>query len=614
MKKKFMCMIICLCMLVANTVISTAATTESIVILYENDVHCAVDGYSKLAAMKAELATDNTYVGVVSSGDFIQGASLGTVSQGEYIIELMNLVGYDAIGLGNHEFDYKIPRLLELVQMMNTKPVCSNFVKLGSEKTVFEPYSIVSYGDTDIAYIGVTTPHTLTSSSPAQFKDENGEYIYSFSQNNLYETVQKNIDAAKEDGADYIIALSHIGYREPGSPWDVESMIKSTSGLDVVLDAHSHSVIENIELIDKSGNEVVLTSTGTKFANIGKLTISNDEITTELIPTEGYTETNEKVDGYIAKINEEYSVLGNRKVGVSEATLRAFAEDGTRLIRNNETNLGNLCADAYRIVTGADIGYSNGGGIRADITTGDVTFNNLLSVFPYNNIVCVADVKGQIIKDMLELAMTNYPLEDGSFPHLSGVTFDMDASVPSSVKLDENQVFVSVDGEYRVRNIKVMNKESGTYEPLDLNKNYTFASHNYFLLEYGGGMSMFEKADSITDTGMLDIEVLEKYIAETLGGNIGKEYREVKPHINIIDEYIPLRKTFEAKGYEVIWTAEEPLKIVVNSDHCTYIFMANTNSVTVDGNAFSSDRMAYIENGTTYISADCLTFCELCAK
>ena len=342
-----------------------AKNTDTIIILYENDVHCAVEGYSKLAAMKKELLQTYAYVGAVSCGDYIQGSSLGAVSKGEYIVELMNLVGYDAVTLGNHEFDYRIDRLNQLADMMDTKPVCCNFQKTGASQSYFQPYKIVSYGETRVAYIGITTPDTLSSSSPAQFKDENGNYIYTFNVEKLYDVVQKSIDSAKQAGADYVVALSHLGYGEDASVVDIVELVSNTAGFDVVLDGHSHSVIENMKLTDGDGNEVILSSTGTKFANIGKLTISNGTVTTQLIRTEEYTETDAEVDTRIAEIQEEYASLGDRKIGVSEVDLITNDEDGNRLVRKQETNLGDLCSDAFRIVTGADIGYANGGGMRA---------------------------------------------------------------------------------------------------------------------------------------------------------------------------------------------------------------------------------------------------------
>ena len=128
-----------------------ARNSEDIIILYENDVHCAVEGYAKLSAMKKELQETHDHVGVVSGGDYIRGNSLSAATQGRYIIELMNLVGYDAVTLGNHEFDYRVARLEELAAMMDTKPICCNFGRIGEEEPYFEPYSIVSYGDIDVA-------------------------------------------------------------------------------------------------------------------------------------------------------------------------------------------------------------------------------------------------------------------------------------------------------------------------------------------------------------------------------------------------------------------------------------------------------------------------------
>ena len=523
------------------TVTFAEATSDDIIILYENDVHCAVEGYSKLSAMKNELKQTYTHVGVVSCGDYIQGSSLGAISRGEYIIELMNLVGYDAVTLGNHEFDFRLDRLEELVAMMATKPVCCNFQEIGEDTSYFDPYKIVSYGDVDIAYIGITTPSTISSSSSAQFKDENGNYKYSFNPTTLYEVVQENIDAAEAEGADYIIAISHIGYAEDeiyGDLEDVEDLIKNTDGLDVVLDAHSHSVIEGMEITDKEGNEVLLSSTGTKFENIGKLTISDGEITTELIKTEDYQGTDPIVDAKLNEINGEYATLGERKVAFSQVDLITHDADGNRLVRTSETNLGNLCADAVRYAMDADVGYMNGGGLRAAIQNGDITFNDLLSVFPFNNTVVLAEVSGQTLKDMMEMAVMSWPNEDGCFPHLSGIAFSVNTAIPSSVVVNELEEFVEISGEYRVYDIEVFDKETGKYEPLSLSKTYTLAASNYFLLEYGSGMTMLKDAKIIQNEGMLDVEALEQYIVEALGGTIGEEYAEVKNSITFTEGII----------------------------------------------------------------------------
>lgn len=530
-------LVLCMALSVFTGVVY-AADTDTVVILYENDVHCAVEGYSKLAAMKNELSETYTNVGVVSAGDFVQGGTLGAVSKGEYIVNLMNKVGYDAIALGNHEFDYQLPRLNELNAMSNTKFISCNFQKIGEDKSYFEPYTIVSYGNVDVAYIAITTPETINSSSPAQFKNDKGELIYTFNESKLYDIVQTNINAAETAGADYVIALSHIGYDESGNLADITDVIENTDGFDVVLDAHSHSVIEEKVIKDKSGDDVLLTSTGTKFEYIGKLTIKNGAFDTELVEVESYTKTDPVVDAYITEINENYAQLGNRKIGESKVEFITHDKDGNRLVRNAETNLGDFCSDALRVMTGADMSFVNGGGLRAPMESGDITFNDIFSVFPFNNQIVTAEISGQILIDFLEMAVMNYPEEDGSFPHMSGVTFSVNKSIPTSVKVDANGFFEKVDGAYRVYNVKVLDKTSGEYKALDPNGKYVLAGFNYFLLDFGGGMTMFKDAKILDAEGTLDVELLENYIVEHLGGVIGEEYAEVKPNISFTDGVI----------------------------------------------------------------------------
>ena len=530
-------LVLCMALSVFTGVVY-AADTDTIVILYENDVHCAVEGYSKLAAMKSELSEAYTNVGAVSVGDFVQGGTLGAVSKGEYIVNLMNKVGYDAIALGNHEFDYQLPRLNELNAMSNTKFISCNFQKIGEDKSYFEPYTIVSYGNVDVAYIAITTPETINSSSPTQFKNDKGELIYTFNESKLYDIVQTNINAAETAGADYVIALSHIGYDESGNLADITDVIENTDGFDVVLDAHSHSVIEEKVIKDKSGDDVLLTSTGTKFEYIGKLTIKNGAFDTELVEVESYTKTDPVVDAYITEINENYAQLGNRKIGESKVEFITHDKDGNRLVRNAETNLGNFCSDALRVITGADMSFVNGGGLRAPMEAGEVTFNDIFSVFPFNNQIVTAEISGQILIDFLEMAVMNYPEEDGSFPHMSGVTFSVNKSISTSVKVDANGFFEKVDGAYRVYNVKVLDKTSGEYKALDPNGKYVLAGFNYFLLDFGGGMTMFKDAKILDAEGTLDVELLENYIVEHLGGVIGEEYAEVKPNISFTDGVI----------------------------------------------------------------------------
>ena len=224
--------------------------------------------------------------------------------------------------------------------------------------------------------------------------------------------------------------------------------------------------------------------------------------------------------------------------------------DGNRLVRRYETNLGDLCADAFRYAVNADIGYVNGGGLRAAIEKGDISYNDLLNVLPFNNTLVLAEVSGQTIKDMMEMTMSVWPYENGSFPHVSGMTFSVNTAIESSVVINELEEFVGVSGEYRVYDIKVLNSETGEYEPLDLSKTYTIAASNFYLINYGSGLKMLENSTIIKDDGMLDVEALERYIVEELGGVVGEEYQTVTTNITFTDGVIDTTDETEAPETE----------------------------------------------------------------
>lgn len=606
MSKRILSALLCIC-ISFSLITVTAKDNEDIVVLYESDVHCAIDGYAKVSAVKSEEKENTDYVSLVSSGDFIQGSSLGALSEGGYIIDVMNKVGYDAVTLGNHEFDYKIPRLKELTDMLTASVVSCNFVNNLGE-TVYEPYKIISYGDTDIAYLGITTPESFTKSTPAYFQNENGEYIYDFCGDTLYDTVQKSADNARRDGADYVIALSHLGSEGVTERWCAQEVIANTNGIDVILDGHSHSTIESSVLKNKDGKDVIISSTGTKLENLGKLTIKADGgIETELIPLSTYPKTDSETEAYIEQIETEYEAKTSAVIGKSEVNLTVLYENGERAVRNAETNLGDLCADAYREILGADVGFMNGGGIRADIQPGDITYSDILSVYPWNNQACTAKVTGQQILDALEFGVSSMPEENGGFQQVSGITFDVDLSVPSHVIRDKNEMFLGVEGERRVKNAKILNRETNGYEALIPDKQYVLASHSYLLKDGGDGFTMFKDAEILKDSVMIDNELLALYIKNNLGGTVGQEYAEEQGRINVIN--VPLRKTFEAKGMIVEW--QEPDTVIVSSGGQSVIFKIGSNVITCGENSYETEENATLDYDTTYISYDAVAILGL---
>ena len=508
------------------------ALDHDVVILHTNDTHCGIEenmGYAGLVWYENQMKEETPYVTLVDAGDAIQGAPVGTLSEGEYLVQIMNKAGYDFAVPGNHEFDYGMEKLLGLSARLDCGYSACNFVNLPSKTQVFAPYRIMEYDDIQVAFVGVATPESITKSTPAYFQDQFGRYRFSFCEDEtgeaLYSQVQSAVDQARGEGADYVIMVGHLGDNGITEKWSSRSVIANTTGIDAAIDGHSHEVcVENVP--NENGEMLVLTQTGTKFANIGKLTITTDgqiqaSHVSAVTDAEGNPAKDAEMESFINGIKSQYEeslkvVLGRTDVDLMDKD----PETGLRAVRKAETNLGDLCADASRYMMGADIGFMNGGGIRAGIEAGDITYEDALSVFPYGNMICMAEVSGQKIKDALEMGVKNYPEESGGFIHVSGLTYTVDSSVPSSVVLDEKRNFVSVDGEYRVRDIYVGE------EPLDVNRTYTLASHNYWLKSGGDGMSMLMGCPILKDETMVDVDTITSYISEYLGGTVGEEYKD----------------------------------------------------------------------------------------
>lgn len=209
-------------------------------------------------------------------------------------------------------------------------------------------------------------------------------------------------------------------------------------------------------------------------------------------------------------------------VAQSEVTLYTHdpIETDVRLVRCTETNLDDLCADAYRAMSSADVAFVNGGGIRAEILAGEITMEQIYAVHPFGNLMCMAEVTGQQILDALEWGSRAVPEEAGGFLQVSGLTYEIHTYIESSVVADENGMFAGVEGERRVKNVMIGG------EPLDANQTYTLAAHNYMLKNQGDGYSMFADATLLMDETLIDNQVLITYITGELNGIVGEEYAD----------------------------------------------------------------------------------------
>ena len=520
-----------------------AAADAPIVIVHTNDVHCAVDdnlGYAKLVdyveTMRSTYGADS--VTLVDAGDAVQGKAMGTLTDGEYLVDIMNECGYDFAIPGNHEFDYGMTQFNTLVARANAKYLSCNFTDLRTGNLMFDAYAMREYdtgADTKkVAFLGICTPESLTKSSPAHFQ-EGGTYRYGFCEDDsgakLYDAVQRAVDQARADGADYVVALAHLGQGGVTPRWTSAAVAANTSGIDVIIDGHSHELYVQTPL-NKNGQPVLVTQTGTQLVGIGQVVINPADGTETVTAstTNGTASIIKAWDGvdadtaaYIAGLQADLAKITGRVIGRSDVRLVALEDDDyTWAVRAHETNLGDFVADAYLALAWhggimADIGLVNGGGIRANIEPGDVTYGNLIDVQPFNNQLAYVDTLGQNILDALEVGASKLPEPSGGLQHAAGLTYTVRTDIPSSVQMPGGK-FGGVAGEYRVRNVLVNG------EPLDVNRRYKLVSHTFLLVDGGDGLTMFMNDEAVLLD--LDNKALIEYIQYDLKGTIGGEYAD----------------------------------------------------------------------------------------
>ena len=486
-----------------------AAPKKSIVILYENDVHCAIDGYQKLAGLR-DAISDTAYVAVTCSGDFVQGGTAGAISRGQYIADIMRTVGYDAITLGNHEFDYPVAHTDALLKHIGAPVTSSNlFDKDG--RAVYAPYIIKKLGKTKIAFVGATNPTTFYTETGA-FMDGDTQ-IYNLREADFYDAVQAAVNKARKKGAKYVIVLSHVGEDKTDIGIDSHEMIRRTTGIDMVFDAHTHAVVPHDTVRNANGQPVVITQTGMQFANIGKLLIRDGRISNELIPFNTISACNARTKAVTDSIHMLMREQTQRVVCHSDVALQ-FEENGLWICRTQETNTGDLLADAFRTVCGADIALVNGGCVRTGQFAGDWTYGNIAAMLPYDNHLWTVEATGATIIDLLKQNTAILPKEDGSFPQVAGLRFTIHVSDRS------------------ITDVEVLNRQTGAYEPINPDKKYSVATLDYCVT--GGGFRDVLKRCRVLHRGdMLYRDVLVQYMEKNLGGHVSNDYLEPQGRIII---------------------------------------------------------------------------------
>ena len=512
-------------------------TTEDlagqIVILHTNDVHGAIDGYAKIAAMKSDYEARGADVLLFDAGDYIQGDPSVSISQGATAIELMNLAGYDLAGIGNHEFDYGYENLMTILDEAEFDIVCANAFKDG-EALFPNNFTYTTEDGVTIGVFGLATPETSTKAHPGKLGG-----VTFLAGEELYAQAQAQVDSLEEAGVDYIVCLGHLGIDPESEPNRSTDLLAEVDGIDLFIDSHSHSTLADILAVTNNTgmvNGAVLTSTGTKAENIGVVTIDPEAktITAENVALDENIGSDADVAARVAGIEAEVDALYGVKFAESEVLLNGEKDPGNR---TEETNLGDLVADAmlwYAMEQGnlgVDddhvVAVTNGGGIRATVNAGDITKEDILTVLPFGNTVAYVMVKGSVLLEALEASTYCTPESVGAFPQVAGIEFTID----TTVEYDQGDLYPG-STYYGPDSIQRVTIDSINGKDFDPDADYVVVT-NDFLAAGGDTYYAFSVANNI-DTGKLMDEAVVEYITEELGGVVSAEqYGEPQGRITV---------------------------------------------------------------------------------
>lgn len=484
---------------------------NDIVILFTDDMHCGIDeniGLKGLMKYYNDIKNEGAYTALVDAGDFSHGDTIAVISKGETLYRMMKDLDYDFIVPSNHEFDYGVPHFLDMSKYLEGKIYAVNFYDAINKKDIFLPYKIMTFGNKKVAFIGSITPKCVALTSPLYFKNKEGKTTYSFYQENdekkLIKKIQEAIKNSKKEGADYVVLVGYPGIYE-GTDEITTNILKKVKGIDCIIDANSPKPI-NTFYVDGEGRKVPVAKADEKLSSFGKILISKDgSISISMIDRVDGEDEDTKMFIDMIKMQSENSL---QEILYNDNKIHFAIIDpktNKRMVRQQNTNLANFAADAYRYIGKTDISIVNGGALRDEIQVGDVTYNDLLKVFPFSNLISTAEIKGQDILDALELGARFYPAENGCLFHPSGMTYTIDSTIPSSVVVDEEGGFLSVDGEYRVKDVMIGDK------PLDVEKTYTITDIDYHLKRLGDGCTMMKNAKIINESFILDFDMLVRY-------------------------------------------------------------------------------------------------------
>ena len=509
------------------------------VILHTNDVHGSIELYAKVAAMKGDYEARGAQVILADAGDYSQGTVYVSVNKGKDAVTMMNAAGYDVATIGNHEFDYGYAQLKSNLDSAVFKVVCANVLQDGSP--VFDAYTMINKGGVQVAFVGLETPEAQTKANPALIQG-----LTFLAGDEMYAAVQTQVDAARTDGADIVIILTHLGVDSSSEPNTSYDLYKKVHDIDFIIDGHSHTVMT------KGPEGEPIQSTGTALNNIGVITIDNatkkiesnelipiwhtEEVDGKEVPVYDYTKSDETVANAAKAIIDPIDADYDQKFAESAVDLNGAKAPGNR---TEETNLGDLITDAmmWAIKTkapGVDmnnaVAITNGGGIRAAIAKGDITKKDVNTVLPFGNTLAVVYVKGSELLEALEVSTYCTPKSLGGFPQFAG----MEVELNTACEYDANDTTYPGSTYFGPKSINRITIKTVNGKAFDKDATYAVIT-NDFLAAGGDTYYAFAAAQTQFDTGLPLDEILMEYITVELNGVVTDKYAAPQGRLTIVN-------------------------------------------------------------------------------
>ncbi len=513
------------------------APPEKFVILHTNDVHghlvqsedCL--GLGAVAQLKADYFAKGYDVLLLDAGDVLQGSMLVGLNQGADVAGFMQSAAYDAMALGNHEFDYGSDVLQQRMESFQFPVLCANiFVEATGEPFAQANQIFTLSNGAKVGVFGLLSPSTVTVSLPS-----NTAGLKFLAGDELYACAQGQIDELRAAGCSIVVCLGHLGEEGSCAPSRASDLVANTSGLDVFIDAHDHEV-ENTTVDNAKGEAVPVVETGCNLANIGVLTYTDGSFTEELVAAESYEGSNSEIDEQVAAAQ---SIVDEALSEVMGETAFRLSGDRKPGVRDSETNLADFCTDAILWLTRnnaetyPDAALLNGGGLRTSIEAGNVTLGNIRDVMPFDNQLCTVQVTGAQLLEAFEAATQDTPEEMGGFPQVSGITYTLDTTMPyeKGEAYPNSTYFAPANPGSRVTISDVGGKG------FDLDATYTIATLN-FIAQGGDTYYCFAEAGALNyqSIGYEDYQALQHYLQDELGGTVPDTYAQPQGRITVITE------------------------------------------------------------------------------